>query len=774
MRSARRLAVAAALLAPLPSLRAQTPAARAALGAYRDSLTAITEATTLAPVLAAATRAARADGADPVGQARLGVTLLRQAAFDSSRAVLDAAGAAFDEAAYRAPRTPYPWYGLALVKVELSRRGAVPKAAMHQALGEYYDRAALVALSRSIDADPTFAPAASTLAELLLGAGELELEPAVRQAVRTAVAAHAGADPYLALGRMYRGLDNRDSALVAFRAYLGAGGDPGLGRLEEARAYRDLDRPDSAVAEYLAGAEQAGAVGRAAYRGDLGWVAGVHELDALDSLPAADFGTWVADFWARRDAKALRAHGEVISEHLRRWLYIHRSFRLVGRREGAQFSDDPGAGAELTAPELTGPDNPDFAFFTPGLYNALDEGGKRVVDDRGVVYIRQGEPDHRVAAHSSDSGSAGKHGCFGANESWQYALPTGALVLHFCGSRRLGLTAPTTLVSMLPLESAMLSARGDFDGRYQQMAFALDALADRARLNKAGGMPTGVASAISPELVRIVERDTRHDMAVGLHTDSYVQRFDRSLQPIVQLYAAGTPAPDNARLLAVFALPGERLVPQVRAGLSGVVYPVSIRTIAVGPDGLDVLRRDTTRYFRAADTLRAGAYLTGLLELPLPAGSHDVRLLFTQPGSTAAAAAGRDAMTIGTPGRLAVSDIISGSTGGGLVWNHDGERVLLNPLDVYSRTATMELYYELSGLVPGRSYRTTLALTGRTGAAGDGVQAAFTETAGAVVQQLRRALALKTLKGGSYRLVLTIEDTLTGATVRRERRVNVR
>jgi hypothetical protein len=188
-----------------------------------------------------------------------------------------------------------------------------------------------------------------------------------------------------------------------------------------------------------------------------------------------------------------------------------------------------------------------------------------------------------------------------------------------------------------------------------------------------------------------------------------------------------------------------------------------------------VLRRDTTRYFHVPEPLKAGTYLNGLLELPMPAGRHDVRVLFTQPGSKAAAAAGRDAMTLGDPSSLAVSDLVSGREGGGLVWSHGGDPIPLNPLDVFSPSSTMELYYDVSGMVPGHRYRTTIALSNPFGmAAGDKVQVAFEDRAGAAAQRVRRSLDLKTLRGGQYRLVLTVEDVEGGRKVTRERTVNVR
>ena len=701
-----------------------------------------------------------------------------------SLAALQDSLAALDEAVYRAPRAPAPWEALAMVKLELSRRGATVKASMHQAEGESWRHGALVALGRSLAADSTYKPAAAALADLLVAAGQDELEPAVERAARAAAAANAGPDGWLAIARMHRGLGHSDSVLAALRRYLQAGGDTGVAALETARALEAFGLRDSAVATYEYGAARAGPAGRLLYRADVGWVATPAELAGFDSTTPATLGPWIRDFWRRRDVTALRPEGERLAEHLRRWNYVHEHFRIVGRAEGVQFTDNPGGTGANGDPALANEDPVSGNNLgAMGMINpdamSLIEGGRRVLDDRGVVYMRHGEPDRR-ASWGGGSAALNVHGCVVANESWQYALPTGSLLLHFCSSRRLGSTGATTLVAMLPLYHDLIEARGALDGRYQQLANRLQDIATRQQMNafnaRSGGSvpPLDFTGIVNPQLIRTMRETGERQISTALRTDTYVQRYESSLKPVVQLYAVGQPGGSDGRLLVVFAIPGDRLTPETRPGVSGVIYPLSIRTIAVGPTGLDVFRRDTTRYFHVAEPLKAGAYLNGLLEMPMPAGRHDVRVLFTQPDSKAAAAAGRDDMTLGDPSSLAISDLISGREGGGLVWSHGGDPIPLNPLDVYAPSSTMELYYDVSGMVPGRRYRTSIELSNPFGmAAGDQVRVSFEDKAAAPTQRVRRSLDLKTLKGGQYRLVLTLGDVEGGRKVSRERTVNV-
>jgi hypothetical protein len=697
-----------------------------------------------------------------------------------------------DEAVYRAPKSAAAWYQLALLKLELDRRGAAVKASMHQGDGESWRHGAFTALARSLAADSTYSPAAGTLASLVIASDQSELEPAVQRAVRVATTTRSGRDAWLALARMQRTLGHPDSIIPALVRYERAGGDSGIADLEAARALSALGHPDSAVARYEAGAAHTDSASRRLYRADIGWVATPAELASFDSTSAAGLGEWIRNFWRRRDVTALRPEGERLAEQLRRWNYVRDHFRIVGRAEGTQFSDGPGANAPSADPALTeatdvGNNLGALGALAPDAYS-LVEGGRRILDDRGVVYMRHGEPDNRVSWPSGSLGN-NEHGCVVANESWQYVLPTGNLLVHFCASRRLGSTAATTLVPMLPLYHDLVESRGALDPRYAYLAAQLQDLALRSKLSKQGAQLNAMGAAggdsynssltdlgllVRPEDAAAMQESGRRQLTTALHTDTYVQRYESSLKPVVQLYAVGEPGP-SARLLIVFAIPGDRLKAETRPGVTGVIYPLSIRTIAVGPTGLDVLRRDTTRFFRVADTLKAGSWLNGLLELPLPTGQHDVRVLFTQPDGPAAAAAGRDAMTAGAPGRLALSDLVSGRQGAGLVWAHGGDPVPLNPLDTYSRASAMELYYDLTGLVPGKSYRTTIELANTLAISrGDAVRVSFDDKATAPAQHVRRSLDLKTLKGGQYRLVLTVEDVATGTKVSRERTVNVR
>src|SRR5690606_21691851 len=106
-----------------------------------------------------------------------------------------------------------------------------------------------------------------------------------------------------------------------------------------------------------------------------------------------------------------------------------------------------------------------------------------------------------------------------------------------------------------------------------------------------------------------------------------------------------------------------------------------------------------------------GAWLSGLVELPAPAGAYDVRVAVEEAGGKAGSTALLRGVALGAPrGTLALSDLVLGRTTGGLRWDNLGDPVMLNALNAYMPGDEAPVYYEASGLVPGRSYQTTLSV----------------------------------------------------------------
>src|SRR5207249_9663990 len=90
---------------------------------------------------------------------------------------------------------------------------------------------------------------------------------------------------------------------------------------------------------------------------------------------------------------------------------------------------------------------------------------------------------------------------------------------------------------------------------------------------------------------------------------------------------------------------------------------------------------DTVRVFAAHQALRSPAYLTGRLSVPVPAGEYFYRLLVKSVDGRAGDLVAHPLHVERLdPQRFAVSDVVVGREGSGLVWfSPAGDTVRLNP-----------------------------------------------------------------------------------------------
>ena len=717
----------AVLVATAPALLAQAPAERAMLARLLDTI----------PAAAAPSPPSRPDL--PYDQLVRGLQLLDSAASTDHRDALDAAQAAFDEAIYRAPENwPWPWYGLALADLALEHGGYTVKPSMHQPAGMYYRDAAIHALGKALEADSTFAPAAKLLAERLTSTTDPAVSNEVVRAIRRSVASgHAGPQPWLVFARMQRSLEHPDSALAAFRHYLAAGGDSAVAYIEQARSLLASGDTADAAPMYLRGATHAETSdGKAEYRRDIAWVASPVELEAYDSLPADSVGQWIRSFWSKRDAETLRGPNQRLTEHVRRWVYVHDHFvarqfdtkvalalrmPLTSRVPGGLSSLSRAFGSFAVDAAHLPPDTPgNPAELIQQSYLNVSTGSAEFLDDRALIYMRHGEPEGVVQ-------SPGKPG-EASPLSWGYDTPAdGRLVISF----------KCTLYCLLvrfPISTDGLMA---LDTHYE--------------------IPS-----------RLLLRDIEHDLVVSLATDGYPPRFGHQLAPEAQFFALGEPG----NVLTVFALPGEKLQGQKLTG-GGVAYPVTLRLIATDAHGR-VARVDTTRRFRAEHALAKGEFLFGLEELPLPPGLWNVRLVVTEKGLGAGGAIGRNGVLVPASDSLALSDLVLGRDGAGLTWQSATGPVRLNPLDAFPPKGSAELYYELHGATPDSTYQTDIEVKGVYGDAKGTVHLTFKETAHDQLVRSRRSIGLDKLEEGQYQVTVTVTEQGTGKTAVQSRYLNVR
>ncbi|MBA3760542.1 MAG: hypothetical protein H0X07_08405, partial [Gemmatimonadales bacterium] len=580
----------------------------------------------------------------------------------------------------------------------------------------------------------------------------------------------------LAHGLIEREVGDGSSALAAFDRFLQLGGDSAVGLLERARTLSVLARPGEAQAAYLAAAGRARSVAAVAHlRSDLAWIATRGELAQFDATPAAGRVAWLKTFWAQKDAEDGRAPGERLAEHFRRVFYVMRHFQLVSEKQqratlsmirspllatrSPTIEDGLRAMIKKLAVATSGKNAADPQVQLDRLGAPTDElselhaklndqtllrayrSDQNVVDDRGVIYVRHGEPAKRASYAGSDSD---------ANESWLYPTDTGPRIFHF-----VGLATPTTLVEQLPLNPELLASRGGLDLRYERMAVD----AGKYRL--------------SPTLLEQDRSLGREAIAAATTTDTYPLRFDRDLTPVVQARGVREGLGGEGQILVVFAVKGARLPSRRAAADSRIVYPVRLRIIALGQETDTVYRMDTTRMFVTGKRLGGNEFLTGQAKLPVPAGNYQVRIVVGDERMQVGAAISLGSLTVPDldAGELAMSEPVLGRAGSGQLWISPSDTVPLNPLNTYPVGSRVEVYYQVGGMEPGRSYETTIEV--RRHGKGDRVSAEFTEEdLGPKIARFR-TIALGKLPAGEYVLTVTMKEVGGSASVTRRSSLNV-
>ena len=707
------------LLASSPLL-GQSASDRPALDRFQDSLLAID---------------------DTVALRVLGRTLARErppdalrslrAAFASARltelGVDPSAGATRDELrrlTRRQPDWPYAWHALALAEARRAAWERADPVALGNRVGTGALERALRHEIRALAADPTYLPAALTLADLALDLRDTTLYGRALEALRQAERAQAHPPPalLLALGRVARAADEPDAAVAAFEQAAGAGGGETtpLARLELARTQLALGRAEGEQS-YFATAESDDSAVVAGYRADLAPIAADSDLARFDAARGADRAAWLRRFWTDRDHAELRQDGERLHEHYRRLLYARRRFALTVSRR----------------------------FY--GRRDAYRSGSEEL-DDRGVIYVRHGEPQTRLRPF-----------VFGLmpNETWRYDRADGDLLFHF--SAGYDDAGGGDLYDYRLVES-VLDLHGASDAPIDQLLLSRETLSPLyGRMLHWG--PNGAARSRGRE--RAIGRVS---IDYGTTTDSYELQFARRLTATANLIAVGE---RNGVPLAHFVFgvgPAETTPAQ---GAEGVSYPVRVRVVVLDGAEQTVANIDTALVFRLERPLERGQYLIGRAELPLPAGRWSWRAAIEQ-GDSAGVVLPRDTVRAAAAGpALTLSDLALGVDAASATWlPPGGEPVLLTPFDLFPVGSELRLYYEAAGAVAGAGYRHEIAVFRMKGDPATperrpAVTLSVDERAAGTVIRAHRTLRLRDLKAGTYMIEVRVRGLGGSEDVRR-------
>lgn len=719
------------LAAPLTPLPGQTPSDRPALDRFRDSLAAVYDTAALRRSYRSLSRLGEDD---PDAGLRAGYTALRLAELDADPDASDARRE-LGRLVRREAGWPYAWHALAAA--EQQRAGWLRENPL-----ELGSRAGVGALERALElegralgADPSYVPAAAALADLALSLRDTSRYVGARDLLRRSELAwpHGGAPAALLLarGRLERAAGRYDSAAAVFARAAGESGGahgapPGaaaLARLELARTLlaSDARGATGALGEsaYYAGAGDDDSTVVAAYRADLVPIATISELARFDAAHGPARAGFLRRFWTDRDRAELRADGERLREHYRRLLYARRHFALTVTRR---------------------------------YYGGRDawRSGSEELDDRGLIYVRHGEPATRLRPF-----------VFGLmpNETWRYARADGDLLLHF--SAGYDESGGGDLYDYRLVESVE-DLRGASEAPRDQLLLSRQSLSPLyGRMLNWG--PNGSAKATGHE--RAIGRAS---IDYGTTSDSYELAFGRPLTAYADLVAVGM---RGGRPLAhfVFAIgPAE-----TTAHGPGATYPIRARVVALDRFDHAVAHADTAVTFRLARPLARGQYLVGRVELPVPPGEWTWRAALSE-GDSAGVVLPRDSIRVAAPRPgLTLSDLALGIRAASAHWLPvPGDTVLLTPFDLFLEGSAVELYYEASGTAEGTPYRHRIAVyrMKSNGKLEDRavVSLGFEERADETVTRAHRTLQLGRLEPGRYVVEVRVDGPAGGAVRRRE------
>ncbi|MCZ6754205.1 MAG: hypothetical protein O7E49_02725 [Gemmatimonadetes bacterium] len=707
---------------------------------------------------------------------RKGLFLLRQGEIEGNQDLFDRALHQFEWATGSATDWPYPRYGMALSLFGMKRYGFQDRGVTQKAMADYtaFYQGGERALQHSWQNDSTFRPMTDLLMDLMDAEGERVQQPWRIRALEARRNMAGAPDPRveLLLGRAYRRDGNLSEALLAFEFYQALDGNPAVAALERARTLSGMGEEGAATAAYQAGLWQVDSVGRAFYRADLEWITTFDELAAFDAVADDSIASWVKGFWTLLDAEELRAPGERLREHLRRWHVVHQEFRVTRPWQRAFLNpplimvmgpctqERPRTIDELEFPNPSRPD--DMRAMEP------------ILDHRAVIYMRHGAPIYAVwqASDSTDQDLLVRYpmvvrGTIKKDvEGWVYLIDGEYRIFHFTNSQALGFGTSINTV-FLPADYFRALAR--VVGQYNTAAAATD----RALWLGVDGATSAVPYRCQRRIGNIAGR-IQEDMEIGVQTESYTLLFPEAFEPTVQAFGLpGVEGDEDGTILVVFAVPLERLtVGSLPSGARTV--SLRFRLSAINSVSKAVVWIDSTRTFLLEGPVDPDTKVTGFMEMPAPEGSYGIRVALQTPDSLVGSVVvlPTPVSVWGMSDSLRLSSLVTGRQDANLTWTYRGQTVVLNPLNTYYPNGTANLFYVLDGLVPGNAYRTTITLQ-RWDDDEDIISLSFEETAAAAREYHRRDIILTDLASGRYRVRLTLLDVASNSTVTQEQAINL-
>ena len=583
------------------------------------------------------------------------------------------------------PDSAEAWYQLACIRAALDLAGGMGREGPAMLAGDAWNFGAINAAIRAIRLDPK-SHAAELLGWLALHERVEDLGSDVLAALRQAVEAGT-TSPAALRGCAQLALERDDVGLArrCLRLGLAAGKDSTFHLIRLARiAYRDGDST-SGLDAFL---HAASSVRTAADREDLGWhlqwFVSPEELTSWTSLPDSAAGPWVRDRLASRDIRDGRAPGTRLQVHFARLEHVMSHFRLRLPREAWKAG-----GLVGVTPETGGAEEPDAVrqACEPGSVPARPyrfySRWQNSIDDRGVIWMRFGAPDERIAlSPQCPIGPPTPN----LREAWVYRIDGNQMLLQFENERFDGSSEATRLVT-----GVLGSYLCGLDATRCQMTL-------RAQM---AGNP------LPPEqLQQVITNDTEM-VGIGTTKDDNSIRRVKPLRVVAELRRLWEPRSGLPISLVTWAVRLDDLASVSERGTRRAEIALAIRRWSTASNAW----HDTSlvRNLSLPDTASGRRYLTGALVLPGGEETTAWSVVISQPDARAGRA-WEDGMSARGSDALVISDLVLGSARQGLKWDAGGEMIPLAPLGTIARSAPATLFYQLSSdrAIPGTTTRLSI------------------------------------------------------------------
>ncbi|HEX6694555.1 MAG TPA: GWxTD domain-containing protein [Longimicrobiales bacterium] len=645
----------------------------------------------------------------------------------------------FSEARSRDARSPWPLYGWALAMLpevkedgDLGRFGFAGDDELMNDLGLDPRSRARRALERAVEMDPSFPEAARLLSSLAAQTRDRDASVLARNTL-AAIAEDdtASAASKLALARAAEAVGELETAAAAaLAATRDSNADSAaVAHHTAARILLRLPgREKEGASEYFLGLNDLTRDRAKLYYSELRGIATTGELQELELLPAARAADWIRTFWDMHAALSAVTVPMRLSEHFSRLAVAETRFPRR-QRHGA-----------------------------PGTNALLYERPESPFDDRGVIYIRHGEPQDIITSSINEGDRRV------VTQSWMYPDLDGEPVMyHFVDGRseKPGTAAAEWyLMYNLPCDFDYMAARAQYDKRLTQLMHRCDAMSVR-----------GVSVLV------------RRDAYDGLATERANPGFKVSLPATYDTYTFRNPAGTTDIIVAMGIDAAGMIAGTTPDGARA--YSANTSFVVVDTAMRSVFRADTV--LRAAADVHAGAgsVLRGEVYLnvkPGPGMVHRASIIDANAPDRGQIYGGPVVVPDYRGQRLMMSDVVLAVPDTAGSFRRGDVSLTTVPWQAFERGA-FRIFYELYNMPAGASYTTEVKVEGIgggiTGAVRDlfgrrpPVSLRFTDQApadGGVIQQVRDAQA--DLGPGEYKLTVTITDP-AGNRVTRERVLTV-